>query len=136
MHRRDFAFDQRLIRLSLFALVIGVLSTASAWLLLAAIRLFTNLFFFQSLSLVDRSPATHHLGAWVIAVPAIGGLIVGLMCRYGTEKIRGHGIPEALEAILVWEEPDVPKGRGAEAVVLGNRHRQWRAVRRRRVRSS
>lgn len=100
MHKRDFAFDQRLITLSLFALVIGVISTASAWLLLAGIRLFTNIFFYQSLSLADRSPADNHLGAWVIAIPALGGLIVGLMCRFGTDKIRGHGIPEALEAIL------------------------------------
>jgi H+/Cl- antiporter ClcA len=109
VHRRDFAFDQRLVRLSLFALVIGVLSTASAWLLLATIRLFTNIFFFQSFSLVDRSPATHHLGAWVIAVPAVGGLIVGLLCRFGTEKIRGHGIPEALEAILYGKSRMSPK---------------------------
>ncbi len=109
MHKRDFAFDQRLIRLSLFALVIGVLSTLSAWLLLAGIRLFTNLFFYQSLSLAERSPADHHLGAWVIAIPALGGLIVGLMCRYGSEKIRGHGIPEALEAILYGKSRMSPK---------------------------
>jgi H+/Cl- antiporter ClcA len=100
MHKGDFSLNQRLLLLSIFALFIGALSSAAAWLLLAGIRLFTNLFFYQSLSLADRSPADHHLGAWVIVVPAIGGLIVGLMCRFGSEKIRGHGIPEALEAIL------------------------------------
>ena len=69
-------------------------------MLLGAIRLFTNLFFFQTLSLAARLPADHRLGLGVIAVPAIGGLIVGLMARFGSEKIRGHGIPEAIEAIL------------------------------------
>jgi H+/Cl- antiporter ClcA len=100
MHKRDFRIDQRLVLLSSFAVAIGLISSAAAWLLLAAIRLFTNLFFFQTLSLANQSPAANHLGPWVIAVPALGGLIVGLMCRYGSEKIRGHGIPEALEAIL------------------------------------
>jgi H+/Cl- antiporter ClcA/predicted transcriptional regulator len=109
MHKGDFSINQRLVLLSAFALVIGVISTAGAWFLLAAIRFFTNLFFYHSFSLADRSPADHQLGAWVIAVPAIGGLIVGLMCRYGSEKIRGHGIPEALEAILYGKSRMSPK---------------------------
>ncbi len=109
MHKRDFSINQRLVLLSAFALVIGVISSVGAWLLLAAIRFFTNLFFYQSFSLANRSPADHHLGAWVIVVPAIGGLIVGLMCRYGSEKIRGHGIPEALEAILYGKSRMSPK---------------------------
>jgi H+/Cl- antiporter ClcA len=109
MHRRDFAINQRLVLLSLFAVVIGAISSVSAWALLGAIRFFTNLFFYQTLSLAERSPADHHLGAWVIVVPAIGGLIVGLMCRYGSEKIRGHGIPEALEAILYGKSRMSPK---------------------------
>src|SRR5665213_1805209 len=96
----DFAVNHRLILLSAFALLIGVISTAGAMALLAAIRLFTNLFFFQTASLAPRSPAGNHLGAAVILVPAVGGLIVGLLARFGSEKIRGHGIPEALEAIL------------------------------------
>jgi H+/Cl- antiporter ClcA len=76
------------------------MGTAAAWLLLALIRFFTNLFFFQTFSIADRSPASNTLGAWVIVLPVIGGLIVGLMARFGSEKIRGHGIPEAIEAIL------------------------------------
>jgi H+/Cl- antiporter ClcA len=100
MHRRDFASADRLIPLSIFAVVIGVISTLGAWVLLATIRFFTNLFFFQTLSFSLHSPADNTLGAWVIVIPALGGLIVGLMARYGTDKIRGHGIPEALEAIL------------------------------------
>src|SRR5205823_337900 len=47
------------------------------------------------------SPAANRLGAWALAVPVGGGLVVGLMARYGSERIRGHGIPEALEAILI-----------------------------------
>jgi H+/Cl- antiporter ClcA/CBS domain-containing protein len=100
MHKRDFSGDSRLVLLSAFALAIGVISSVGAWALLGAIRFFTNLFFYQTFSLAARSPANNHLGAWVIVLPAIGGLIVGLMARYGSEKIRGHGIPEALEAIL------------------------------------
>jgi CIC family chloride channel protein len=100
VHKRDFSGNDRLLVLSAFALAIGALSTAGAWVLLAAIRGFTNLFFFGTLSLAARSPAGHAPGAWAIGVPVLGGLIVGLMARYGSERIRGHGIPEALEAIL------------------------------------
>ena len=108
-HGGDFARHHRLIRLSAFALVIGVMSTGGAILLLGAIRFFTNLFFFQTLSLAQRSPADSHLGAWVILVPVIGGLVVGLMARYGSDKIRGHGIPEAIEAILFGKSRMSPK---------------------------
>ena len=99
-HQRDFGLDRRVLFLASIAIVIGVLSTVAAYVLLHLIHLFTNLFFFQTLSFADRSPAGHQLGLWVLLVPVIGGLIVGLMARYGSEKIRGHGIPEAIEAIL------------------------------------
>jgi H+/Cl- antiporter ClcA len=100
-HKRgDFAVNARLLRITAMAAFIGALSTLAAYVLLDLIRFFTNLFFFQTLSVADRSPAGHTLGAWVIAVPVIGGLIVGMMARYGSDKIRGHGIPEAIEAIL------------------------------------
>ncbi|MFX7898832.1 chloride channel protein, partial [Acinetobacter baumannii] len=59
--------------------------------------------------LADRSPAANTLGLWVIVVPVIGGLIVGLMARFGSEKIRGHGIPEAIEAILFGKSKMSPK---------------------------
>ena len=109
MRGRDFARNERLPWLALFAVFIGVLSTLGAWLLLGMIRFFTQLFFFQRISWSEVSPATHTLGAWVIVVPAIGGMIVGLMARYGSEKIRGHGIPEALEAILFGKSRMSPK---------------------------
>jgi len=96
----DFSPNVRLVTLSVFALGIGVVSTAGAMVLLAAIRFFSNLFFFQAVSFATHSPADNHLGLAVILVPAVGGLIVGLIARYGSEQIRGHGIPEAIEAIL------------------------------------
>jgi H+/Cl- antiporter ClcA len=108
-HGGDFSRNSRLIRLSAFAVVIGGVSTLGAILLLNAIRFFTNLFFFQSLSLTQRSPADNHLGPLVVLIPAIGGLIVGLMARFGSEKIRGHGIPEAIEAILFGKSRMSPK---------------------------
>ena len=105
----DFATNSRLILLSAFAVLIGAMSSVGAAALLAAIRFFTNLFFFQTISFADHSPADNHLGPAVIVVPAIGGLIVGLMARYGSEKIRGHGIPEAIEAILFGKSRMSPK---------------------------
>jgi len=108
-HRGDFSLDARLLRITAMAIGIGALSTVAARVLLDLIRFFTNLFFFQSFSLAERSPATHTLGAWVIVVPVIGGLIVGLVARYGSEKIRGHGIPEAIEAILFGKSRMSPK---------------------------
>jgi H+/Cl- antiporter ClcA len=96
----DFALNARLLRIAALAAVIGAVATAAAALLLDVIRFFTNLFFFHTLSIANTSPADHRLGAWVIAVPVVGGLIVGLIARFGSEKIRGHGIPEAIEAIL------------------------------------
>ncbi|MDP9895837.1 H+/Cl- antiporter ClcA [Variovorax boronicumulans] len=107
--RGDFALNARLLRITAMAIVIGAISTVAARVLLDLIRFFTNLFFFQTFSLADRSPATHTLGAWVIVVPVIGGLIVGLVARYGSDKIRGHGIPEAIEAILFGKSKMSPK---------------------------
>ncbi|WP_019938973.1 chloride channel protein [Bordetella sp. FB-8] len=98
--RRDFATDTTLFRIIAIACVIAVLATVAAALLLDLIYFFTNLFFFQTFSLANHSPAQNTLGWKVIIVPAVGGLIVGLMARFGSDKIRGHGIPEAIEAIL------------------------------------
>jgi H+/Cl- antiporter ClcA len=83
------------------ALIVGVLAAYVAVGLLKLIGLFTNLFFFHRLSTQLVSPADSHLGWGLVAVPVIGGIIVGLMARYGSDKIRGHGIPEAIEAILL-----------------------------------
>jgi len=96
----DFALNRRLLRIAPLAAVIGALATLAAAALLDLIRFFTNVFFFQKASVAAASPADNTLGAWVIVVPVIGGLIVGLIARYGSDRIRGHGIPEAIEAIL------------------------------------
>ncbi len=96
----DFSRDSRLWMLAAMAVVVGAISAPVAFALLWLINSITNLVFFQRLSSAAATPAGNHLGPWVILVPAAGGLIIGLMARYGSEKIRGHGIPEALEAIL------------------------------------
>jgi H+/Cl- antiporter ClcA len=97
----DFTATRRLIPISLVAMAIGVLSAFVALALLRLIGLFTNLFFYQRWDTTFASPGQHHLGVFVLLVPVIGGLIIGVMARYGSEKIRGHGIPEALESILL-----------------------------------
>jgi H+/Cl- antiporter ClcA/CBS domain-containing protein len=107
--RGDFNGEARLLMMACIAAVIGALSTGTAWLLLRAMRFFTNLFFFHTLSDSFMSPALNTLGPWVIAVPVVGGLIVGLIARYGSEQVRGHGIPEAIEAILFKNSTMLPK---------------------------
>jgi CIC family chloride channel protein len=96
----DFTRDRRILLLSLFALVIGCASAFIAWVLVWLISVITGLAFYGRYSPELLSPGQNRLGALVILVPAIGGLVIGLLARYGSEKIRGHGIPEALEAIL------------------------------------
>jgi chloride channel protein, CIC family len=91
------------------ALFIGALSAVIAYVLVWLIAVITNLAFYQRFSSVFQSPDHHRLGYLVILVPVIGGLIIGFMARYGSEKIRGHGIPEALEAILVGRSRMEPK---------------------------
>jgi H+/Cl- antiporter ClcA len=98
--RGDFSPNPRMVSLSLIGVLIGAVAAGVALVLLNLIRMFTNLFFFGTLSFADRSPAEHSLGLAVILIPVLGSLIIGLMARFGSEKIRGHGIPEALEAIL------------------------------------
>jgi H+/Cl- antiporter ClcA/predicted transcriptional regulator len=108
-HQRDFSSDRRVLFLCAIAALIGSLSTIAAFVLLKLIYFFTNLFFFQTFSFVERSPSHHALGAAVVIVPIIGGLIAGLIARYGSDKVRGHGIPEALEAILFKKSQMSPK---------------------------
>ena len=86
--------------MSLLAAIIGVLAGLIAYVLYDLIALFTNLTFYHTLSLHFRSPEMTTIGPWIILMPVIGGLIVGLMAKYGTPKIKGHGIPEAMEAVL------------------------------------
>jgi chloride channel protein, CIC family len=97
----DFVTTPRLIPISALAIGIGVISAFVALVLLRLIGLFTNVFFFQRWGTDLVSPAGNQLGLLEVLVPVLGALVIGLMARYGSERIRGHGIPEAIEAILI-----------------------------------
>ncbi len=105
----DFSADSRLLLLSGIALAIGSVSALVAWALLGLINVITSLAYDGALRVGPSSPVESHLGPWAALVPVVGGLVIGLMARYGSEKIRGHGIPEALEAILIGESRMSPK---------------------------
>ena len=105
----DFTITKRVLPISALAIGIGVVAAFVALALLKLIGLFTNLFFFQRWSTALVSPATNRLGYWEILVPVAGALVIGLMARYGSERIRGHGIPEAIEAILINGSKVAPK---------------------------
>jgi H+/Cl- antiporter ClcA len=97
----DFSTDRRVLLLSAMALMIGAIGALVAYALLWLIAVITNLAFYQRWSASPAEPQGNHLGLWVVLVPVAGALLIGLMARFGSEKIRGHGIPEALEAILL-----------------------------------
>jgi CIC family chloride channel protein len=97
----DFTTTTRLLPISALALGIGVVAAFVALALLRLIGLFTNLFYFGRWSSALVSPIGNHLGIYSVFVPIGGALIIGVMARYGSERIRGHGIPEAIEAILI-----------------------------------
>ncbi len=97
----DFTTTPSILRLVPLALAIGAIGAAVSLALLDMIGLFTNLFYFQRLSVSLSSPAASTLGPVAVLIPVAGGLIVGLMARFGSEQIRGHGIPEAMERILI-----------------------------------
>ncbi|HTI88841.1 MAG TPA: chloride channel protein [Alphaproteobacteria bacterium] len=106
---RDFSADRRVLLLAAMAALVGSAGAAAAWLLLQLINLATNLAYFGRFSAAPVSIADNHLGVAAALVPAAGCLIIGLMARYGSEKIRGHGIPEAMEAILIGRSRIQPK---------------------------
>jgi chloride channel protein, CIC family len=97
----DFTTTWRVLPISLLAMGIGALCAFVALILLRLIGLFTNLFYFGRWSTSMISPAGNHLGVFSVLVPIGGALIIGMMARYGSERIRGHGIPEAIEVILM-----------------------------------
>jgi H+/Cl- antiporter ClcA/CBS domain-containing protein len=97
----DFTATTRLLPISGLAIAIGIVAAFVALALLRLIGLFTNLFYFGRWSTAMVSPAGNHLGIYGVLVPVGGALVIGLMARYGSERIRGHGIPEAIEAILI-----------------------------------
>jgi chloride channel protein, CIC family len=97
----DFTLTPRVLSITALALPVGIASAVAAFCLLRLIGLITNLVFYQRLNTQLVAPGLHHHPFWlVLGAPVAGGLVVGLMARYGSEKIRGHGMPEAIEAIL------------------------------------
>lgn len=96
----DFTRDARILGLVAIAALLGVLGAVVAMFLVKLIALVTNLAYYGRLSVADIGPPVHPQ-PWTVLVPIVGGLLIGLMARYGSERIRGHGIPEALEAILI-----------------------------------
>jgi H+/Cl- antiporter ClcA/predicted transcriptional regulator len=122
MQKGDFTAGLRLLWIAALAVVIGAICAFVALALLWLIGLFTHLFYFPAeffdnllhhpshlLALEGLSPAKSPLGWPMIFIPALGGLIIGLMARYGSDRIRGHGIPEAIEAILIGRSRMSPK---------------------------
>ncbi|HVH08934.1 MAG TPA: chloride channel protein [Gemmatimonadales bacterium] len=97
----DFTADARVLTLTALAALVGAASAVVAFLLLRLIGLFTHLAYEHTLGTSLASPAHYHPGLGAVLIPIVGGLVVGLMARYGSQAIRGHGIPEALEAILI-----------------------------------
>lgn len=92
-----------MLMLAMAALVVGSGGALGAWVLLKSIAIATNLFWFGRFSAAPAAITDNALGLWLVAIPVVGSLIVGLMARFGSDKIRGHGIPEAIEAILFGE---------------------------------
>jgi chloride channel protein, CIC family len=111
LHRLgDFRVGPRLFVIVLLALPVGALAAGVAWLLLRLIGLITNAVFYHRLGTALVAPdASHHNSALIVLAPVVGGLIIGLLARFGSEKIRGHGMPEAIEAILVGGSKVAPR---------------------------
>jgi H+/Cl- antiporter ClcA len=105
----DFTTDRRVLLLMAIAVAVGLAAVGAAWVLLRLIVLCTNLAYFGRLSVETLPIAGAHLGWFAVLVPVAGCLIIGLMARFGSEKIRGHGIPEAIEAILIGKSRISPK---------------------------
>ncbi|MFF7056613.1 chloride channel protein [Achromobacter spanius] len=105
----DFTTDRRVVLLMALAVPVGLASVVAAWALLRLIAMCTNLAYHGQFSFADMPITTGALGWGSVAIPVVGCLIIGLMARYGSEKIRGHGIPEAMEAILIGKSRIQPK---------------------------
>jgi CIC family chloride channel protein len=106
---RDFSADRRLLLLGAMAPVVGTAGAAAAWALVHLINLATNIAYHGHFSAAPAAIAGNTLGPWAVLIPVMGCLIIGVMARYGSEKIRGHGIPEAMEAILIGRSRIQPK---------------------------
>jgi len=95
------ALEPTVVITSAFAVIVGFIAGLVAQGLLELIYLFTNVFFYGKWSFAITYPVHNHLGAWVILIPPIGGLMVGIMVHFWEPSLKGHGIPEAMEAVLI-----------------------------------
>ncbi len=102
-------YNKRSIQISIIAIFLGLAGGLIAKILTRLIGLITNLCFYGVFSFSFSSPAGNHLGLWVILIPIAGSVIVGLMAKYGSAGIRGHGIPEAMEQVLLNESKIQPR---------------------------
>lgn len=107
--RPEAPLHARVLWISALAILLGLAAAVVSWALMLLIGLITNFAFYGRLATGFVSPAGNHLGLWVIAIPALGGLIVGVMARYGSRAIRGHGIPEAMEQVLTNDSRVAPR---------------------------
>ncbi|WP_410489433.1 chloride channel protein [Agrobacterium tumefaciens] len=105
----DFTTDKRVLLLIAMACIVGSLGALAAWLLVSLIQLVTNIVWLGRFSTHEVSFADIHPSLWMVVAPVLGGIVIGLMARFGSEKIRGHGIPEAIEAILIGGSRMSPK---------------------------
>ncbi|NKJ73653.1 CBS domain-containing protein [Rhizobium leguminosarum bv. viciae] len=105
----DFTTDRRVLLLVGMSIIVGTAGAFAAWCLVSLIALVTNVIWFGEIGIQPASLAAVPRSLWVVLVPPLGGLVIGLMARFGSEKIRGHGIPEAIEAILIGGSRMSPK---------------------------
>src|ERR1700739_2556690 len=92
--------EPEVIKICVYAALVGFVGGLVAQALLELIYLFTNIFYYGKFSFAITNPANHHLGAWAILIPPIGGLLVGVMIYFWEPTLKGHGIPEAMESVL------------------------------------
>lgn len=105
----DFSADPRLLVLVGMALIVGTGGVAASWVLVKLIALVSNLIWFGRFDTHAALMSQATRGPWMVVAPVLGGLVIGFMARFGSEKIRGHGIPEAIEAILIGGSRMSPK---------------------------
>ncbi len=109
-HLGDFTATPRMLLIAALAVPVGAAGAGAAWTLVKLIGLITNAVFYQTYDTSLRAPGTiHHNPFLVLLAPILGGLAIGLMARYGSERIRGHGMPETLEAILLRRSTIAPR---------------------------
>ena len=95
--------DRRTALMAGLAIVVAIGAGLVAQLLTALIAVITNIAYYHTVSFVLRSPGGAHVGWWVLVIPVLGALVIGVMARYGSAAIRGHGIPEVMERVLYGE---------------------------------